>query len=236
MYKGWAPNGRVTQEWIDNAQDFMDEAFRKVKGPKDSKTIWCPCRKCGNSSKRTKEVMAPHLHNFGFTRDYSKWTFHNETCHMRSEAVRQRIGELDSDAGVADMLHDFHEAHFQGERPEEEPEPSAKAYYDMLAAAKKPLHKHTKQSQLDSIGCLMAVKSQHNLSRECFDALVTVISECFPKITFCQRTCMKPKKSFVHLRCHTRRYMHVRMDVSYSGKIMRKPRTIRNVKHLSTLR
>jgi hypothetical protein len=35
---------------------------------------------------------------------------------MRSKAVRQRIGELDSDAGVADMLDDFHEAHFQGRR------------------------------------------------------------------------------------------------------------------------
>jgi hypothetical protein len=37
MYNGWAPNGHLTQQWIDNAQDFMDEAFRKVKGPKDSK-------------------------------------------------------------------------------------------------------------------------------------------------------------------------------------------------------
>jgi hypothetical protein len=34
MYNGWAPNGRLTQEWIDNTQAFMDEAFRKVKGPR----------------------------------------------------------------------------------------------------------------------------------------------------------------------------------------------------------
>jgi hypothetical protein len=33
------------------------------------------------------------------------------------------------------MIDDFHEAHFQGEPAEEEPKPSAKAYYDMLAAA-----------------------------------------------------------------------------------------------------
>ena len=33
------------------------------------------------------------------------------------------------------MLDDFHEAHFEGEHSEEEPEPTAKAYYDMLAAA-----------------------------------------------------------------------------------------------------
>jgi hypothetical protein len=68
--------------------------------------------------------------------------------------VRQHIRELDGDVGVADMIDDFHEAHFQGERPQEEPKPSAKAYYDMLAAVQKPLHRHTKLSQLDFIGHL----------------------------------------------------------------------------------
>ena len=37
------------------------------------------------------------------------------------------------------MLDDFHEAHFERERREEEPEPTAKAYYDMLTAAQEPL-------------------------------------------------------------------------------------------------
>ena len=39
------------------------------------------------------------------------------------------------------MLDDFHEAHFdEGRREEEESEATAKAYYDMLAAAQQPLH------------------------------------------------------------------------------------------------
>ena len=61
---------------------------------------------------------------------------------MRDEVVRQRIEEYDADAGVADMLDNFHEAHFdEGRREEEEePEATAKAYYDMLAAAQQPLH------------------------------------------------------------------------------------------------
>ena len=54
---------------------------------------------------------------------------------MRDEVVRQRIEDHDADTGVGDMLDDFHEAHFQEERREEEPEATAKAYYDMLAAA-----------------------------------------------------------------------------------------------------
>ena len=54
---------------------------------------------------------------------------------MRDKVVRQHINDLDSDAGVVDMLDDFHEAHFDKGRMEEELEATAKAYYDMLAAA-----------------------------------------------------------------------------------------------------
>ena len=79
-------------------------------------------------------------------RDYTRWTYHGEANRMRYEVVRQCIEDHDADVGVGDMLDDFHEAHFEGERSEEEPEPTAKAYYDMLGAAQEPLHGHTKVS------------------------------------------------------------------------------------------
>ena len=72
------------------------------------------------------------------------------------------------------MLNDYHEAHFDEGRREEEPEATAKAYYDMLSAAQQPLHGHSKVSQLDAIARLMAVKFQFSLSREAFDAMLTV--------------------------------------------------------------
>ena len=98
------------------------------------------------------------------TRDYTQWTYHGEANRMRDEVVRQRIDDLDSDAGVVDMLDDFYEAHFDEGRTEEETEAIAKVYYDMLAAAQEPLHGHTKVSQLDAIARLMAMKSQFSLS------------------------------------------------------------------------
>jgi hypothetical protein len=100
---------------------------------------------------------------------------------MRNEVVRQRIEDHDDDAGVGDMLDDFHEAHFEGERIEEEPEPTAKAYYDMLGAAQEPLHGYTKVSQLDAIARLMAVKSQFTMSRDAFDVMLTVIGTLLPE-------------------------------------------------------
>ena len=125
--------------------------------------------------------MTHHLFNHGFTRDYTQWTYHGEANRMRDEVVRQRIDDLDFDAGVVDMLDDFHEAHFDEGCTEEEPEATAKAYYDMLAAAQEPLHGHTKVSQLDAIARLMAVKSQFTLSRDAFDVMLTVIGSLLPE-------------------------------------------------------
>jgi hypothetical protein len=72
--------------------------------------------------------------------------------------VRPRLEAFDGDARVADWMDDFCEARF-GEGLEDEPEESAKAYYDMLSSAQKPLHEKTMVSQLDAIGRLMAFKS-----------------------------------------------------------------------------
>ena len=62
-------------------------------------------------------------------------------------------------------MDDFQEAWF-GEGLEDEPEESAKVYYDMLSLAQKPLHEKTMVSQLDAIGRLMAFKSQCSMSRD----------------------------------------------------------------------
>jgi hypothetical protein len=88
--------------------------------------------------------MGKHLCKYGFMEDY-----HGEVDRMRDEVVRQCVNDFDVEGGVADMLHDYHEAHFgegRREEVEEEPEATAKVYYDMLSAAQKPLHSQTKVS------------------------------------------------------------------------------------------
>ena len=126
--------------------------------------------------RQTREEMTHHLSNHGFTRDYTRWTYHGEANRMRDEVVRQRIEDHDADAGgYQGFTTGCHLAHFEGEHSEEEPEPTAKAYYDMLAAAQEPLHGHTKVSHLDAIARLMAVKSQFTLSRDVFDVMLQVI-------------------------------------------------------------
>ena len=178
MYTGRPSQATMTDEWIRKTNDFLEAAWSQAEG---SSFLWCPCNICGNKKRKTKKVMGQHLCKYGFTPDYTRWIFHGEGHRMRDEVVRQRIDDCDADGGVGDMLHDYHEAHFGERLQEEEPEASAKAYFEMLEAAQKPLHGHTKVSQLDGIGRLMALKSQFSLSRDAFDSLLTVFGSMLPE-------------------------------------------------------
>jgi hypothetical protein len=99
---------------------------------------------------------------------------------MREEVLRQRVENYDADAGVADMLNDYQEAQYTGECMDDEPEPTAKAFYNMFNTAQKRLHGQTKVSQLDAIGRVMAFKLQYSMSRDAFDGLLMVIGSLLP--------------------------------------------------------
>jgi hypothetical protein len=100
---------------------------------------------------------------------------------MRDEIVRQCIEDYDADGGVGDMLNKYQKAHFAKGCREEEPEATAKAYYNMLSMAQKPLHCQTNVSQLDGIRRVMSLKSQFNMSQDAFDVMLIVFGSMLPK-------------------------------------------------------
>ena len=82
----------------------------------------------------------------------------------RGEVMRQRIDGNETD-GILHLLDDLRDADMPDSPqkepevlPEEEPEPSAKAFIDMMASAKRPLYPGATISQLDGITQLLAVK------------------------------------------------------------------------------
>jgi hypothetical protein len=125
--------------------------------------------------------MVEHIWKNGFTSGYTRWIFHGEAHRTRGEVLRQRVEHYDADAWVADMLNDYHEAQYARGYTDDEPEPTAKAFYDMFDATQKPLHGQTMVSQLDVIGRVMAFKLQYNMSRDAFDGLLTVIGSLLPE-------------------------------------------------------
>jgi predicted Zn-ribbon and HTH transcriptional regulator len=107
----------------------------------------------------------------------------------------------------------------------------------MFDAAHKPLHGQTMVSQLDVIGCVMAFKSQYNMSRGTFDGSLTVIGSLLPedhvlpksmheahkllralKMTYeqiraCPKGCMLFRKEYIETKycpkCKSSRFMEV---------------------------
>jgi hypothetical protein len=173
MYMGHVGRNYVTPEWIRNTDAFVERTYGEAA--KRASLVPCPCSKCVNWKIKSKKAMVEHIWKNGFTPDYIRWIFHGEVHRAREEVVRQRVEDYDADAGVADMLNDYHEAQFTGGCTEDKPEPTAKALYDMFDAAQKPLHGKTKVSQLNVIGRVMAFKSQYSMSRDEFDDLLMVI-------------------------------------------------------------
>jgi hypothetical protein len=151
--------------------------------------------------------------------------------------LRQCFEDYDVDAGVADMLNDYHEAQYTGGCTDDEPGPTAKAFYDMFDAAQKPLHGQTKGSQMDAIGRVMAFKLQYSMSRDTFDGLLMVIGSllledhvlpksmyepqkllCALKMTYehihdCPKGCVLFRKEYVEAKycrkCKSSRFMEV---------------------------
>ena len=131
MYTRRSSQGSLTDEWIEKTDAFLELAFSKVKG---APATWCPCSRCANMRRQTKVVMGKHLCKNGFMVDYTRWIYHGEADRMRDQVVRQHVEDYDADGGVEDMLNHYHEAHFGDGVREEEPQATAKAYYDMLTA------------------------------------------------------------------------------------------------------
>ena len=142
MYTGRSGYGEWTEDWLNKVNGFLETAFASAEG---QDKLWCPCNQCKNKREQTKWEMGKHIGKYGFVPGYKRWICHGE-ARIRDEAVRQRIEDLNADGGVGDMLDDYHEAHFgegRMEEEEEEPEATAKAYYDMLSVAQQPLHGQT---------------------------------------------------------------------------------------------
>jgi hypothetical protein len=172
IYTGCSSQSDYSMDWVNKTDAFLNHAFGEAA--RGEMLVLCPCSKCVNRKRQNRDSMWRHLVKNGFTPNYTWWVHHGEAHRMREEAVRPRLEDFDADARVADMLDDFHEAQYDEGRTEEEMEASAKAFYDLLSSAHKPLHDRTMFSQLDATGRAIGFKSLFNLSREAFDGMLAL--------------------------------------------------------------
>jgi hypothetical protein len=154
----------------------------------------------------------------------------------REEVVRQCVEDYDADAGVADMLNDYHKVQFVGGRTEDELEPIANAFYDMFDVKQKLLHGQTKVSQLDVTGCVMAFKSQYNMSRDALDGLLTVIGSLLPNNHIPPKSMYEAQKLLRALKMKYEQIHACLKGLCYLGKNTQRQSTVGSVNHLGLWR
>ena len=175
MYNGWNDNGCHSQDWVHNTNAFLDHAFSAIPNAENLGVV-CPCSDCCNRVRQRRAVMSMHLCKRGFMPGYNIWTEHGE--QFVSEPLLEHEHDNQTADGLDEMLADFGDAMHS---VEEEPTADAKSFYDMLAASKERLHSFTSVAQLTAVARLMAIKSQHNLSAECINKLLSLFDDVLPE-------------------------------------------------------
>ena len=175
MYNGWNDNGCHSQEWVRNTNAFLDYAFDRVSNAEKFGVV-CPCSVCRNRIRRKKNTMSMHLCQRGFMPSYTRWTEHGERP-IRSFTLEETYNTADR---LDDMLDNLGDACHM-DSADDEPTVDAKEFYAMLSASQEPLHNFTQVSRLTAVTRLMGIKSQHNLSVECMDNLLTLLGDVLPQ-------------------------------------------------------
>lgn len=179
MYNGWHYGSAPSDEWIEKTNMFLDHAFSIPDLVQDG-SIKCPCGRCRNYMRHTRDIIEAHLCKFGFKENYETWTAHGEEHIRNNEPVSPLAHEegFDQPDRMDEMLHDIGAVQPPG--IDEEPTSSASAFYRMVDGANESVHDNTMHTSLSAIARLLALKSEYNMSIAHYDDTLQLIHELLP--------------------------------------------------------
>jgi hypothetical protein len=119
--------------FIVKVEEFLKHAFGE--SARGHSLVVCPCSGCDNMRRKDRFTMGRHIVKSGFTPGYHRWIHHGEADRIREEVIRPWLEAFDDDAGVPDMMDDFHQSQFAECREKEEMEATVDAFYLMLGSA-----------------------------------------------------------------------------------------------------
>ena len=178
-------DGFLNPEFVSGVEKFLEFACAHTEWM-DGEKIKCPCRrsKCQNRQFLDRETMKYHLLRHGFKAEYIVWNRHGETNNVIYEHH-----SMDS-SGPSNPMNDYHtmvtnaagHSFDQNYEYEENHNPTARQFYDMLDAANNPLWQGCENhSQLSVVARMLNIKADHHLSERAFDAIAKLMKEIVPK-------------------------------------------------------
>ncbi|CAN1155708.1 hypothetical protein LINPERHAP2_LOCUS20559 [Linum perenne] len=176
-------NNRVSEEYQNGVNEFLDYAFKKNGG---AEGIRCPCVKCYNGRQGTRETVRTHLIVNGIVQNYTFWCHHgeklgeslsspydNDNTSQTSDDLHQMLNDLYPDdnlnnEGLDTILEDTHN---------EIPNVEAEKFYRLLKESEEPLYDGCKSSKLTTIVKLLHIKTHFKWSNASFNMLLKMMKE-----------------------------------------------------------
>ncbi|KAL3834256.1 hypothetical protein ACJIZ3_008992 [Penstemon smallii] len=180
MDKSWIHKSRLSKEYEDGLNRFLDMAFDNVSL---SGKILCPCKNCKNGKWLNREISKEHLIVDGFLKGYTHWVLHREDSSS-SQTKFQQNENFDIFNDMHDLVHDAFGIKDTSGDFKEEPNEQAKSFYKLLEDAQQELYPGCKQfSKLRFIVRLFHLKCMGKWSNKTFTMLLELLKEAFPDLT-----------------------------------------------------
>ncbi|KAK1398848.1 hypothetical protein POM88_008711 [Heracleum sosnowskyi] len=164
----------ATTEFRAGCQVFLDYAYSNRECVNDKNQIRCPCWKCKNVNYQDRDIVNFHLLVNGFMRNYEEYWW----AHGQKKDGGITINNAGSSTyRMNGMVHDFAGPDFNWDQAREQPiNADAKDFFKLLDEGSEPLWDGcTKQSKLSAVATLLNIKTDHNMSHECFESLLKAI-------------------------------------------------------------
>ncbi|KAK1372157.1 hypothetical protein POM88_038249 [Heracleum sosnowskyi] len=175
--------GLVRSEFRDGVLRFVDFALHQP-GCTDGAKIKCPCilPKCRNKRYLEVDEVMIHLCRKGFIPDYEVWSSHGERFVHKDTHVGESSNRVDYRGDYIQMVMDAAGPEMFDVEMDEEPNPDAKKFYELLDAASKPLYPGSeKHTQLSFISRILNVKCESKMSNSAFSDVLQLIKEVIPE-------------------------------------------------------
>ncbi|XP_057435111.1 uncharacterized protein LOC130727860 [Lotus japonicus] len=195
----WMDYDRVSKEYLDGVESFLDHAFRESNG----ETIPCPCKKCVLHYVVNRAMAYEHLMVNGIIPSYDTWFCHGESINVlnrkeetncREEAFRgddmvglihdafegfnQSMGNNISDGGDIESNLDENLTHTSRNQSH----PEVEKFEQLMKDANEELYSGCKKfSKLSFVLHLYHIKRLFKWTNESFDALLGLLKDALPE-------------------------------------------------------
>ena len=185
MDRSWIFGKQFSTAYVKGVEEFMK--FVSDRYPEDA-PIRCPCVHCLNHVIRPQTEVETHVHIYGMSATYTRWTHHGEPADaVVDEGIHQEVeghdhdfgihvdvddDVNDDDHGVPEMIGELYAAaEADGEKP---------SFGRVLEDAKKLLSPGSRHSKLSFMVRMLYMKSRYRISNTGFTAMMKLMSNGYP--------------------------------------------------------